>query len=650
MKKSSFAFLALLLLFAAIHFSSFSSTVTSFEKIAQNIRNNYHQDLELLGEAVDQLHAKVVRLENTPAHTEALQAAHLNCRNTFKRIELLLEYYDHASIKNYFNGAPLPSLMPKVPEIVILEPEGLQVIDELVFSEAPFEEKKALIPLVKSLKLQYQRIKTYQQSIPYNHRHGFEAARKELIRIYTLGVTGFDTPGSVNAIPEAIYALKGTRKVIAPYYPLLKERDADLQLRLYEHFDSAIKYLEQNNDFDTFDRLHFLKTFINPLYGQLYDAQKILQIEMIDEVTDRTQAVNYHSKNIFADNFLNANFFANINPGDLTPERVELGRLLFFDPILSADNKMACASCHQPDLAFTDGRPKSIATRGEVNRNSPTLVNAVYANRWFYDMRLDQLEQQIQHVVFNKKEFNTNFQDIVHKLKQSKAYRQRFEAAYADHKQYALSPWAVSNAITAYIVSLRSFNSPFDKYVRGEADQLPAAAKRGFNLFMGKAACGTCHFAPTFYGTVPPNFDDSESEVLGIPLTTDTLQPVLDPDLGRYRNGRPGERVDFYKFGFKTTTVRNAALTAPYMHNGVYQSLEEVVRFYNRGGGAGMGLELEHQTLPFSELKLKEQEINDIVAFMETLTDVPGEDHRPKELPKFEDKMDWNERKIGGAY
>jgi cytochrome c peroxidase len=134
---------------------------------------------------------------------------------------------------------------------------------------------------------------------------------------------------------------------------------------------------------------------------------------------------------------------------------------------------------------------------------------------------------------------------------------------------------------------------------------------------MGKAKCGTCHFIPFFNGVAPPYFSESESEVIGVPSTNDTLHPVLDPDKGKY-NLYP---IDILRFSFKTPTLRNVALTAPYMHNGVYKSLEEVVDFYNKGGGAGLGIAPSNQTLPKSPLQLSATEKKQIISFLRALTD-----------------------------
>jgi cytochrome c peroxidase len=138
---------------------------------------------------------------------------------------------------------------------------------------------------------------------------------------------------------------------------------------------------------------------------------------------------------------------------------------------------------------------------------------------------------------------------------------------------------------------------------------------------MGKAACGTCHFAPTFSGLVPPQFDETEAEVLGVP-TQPQAPHELDPDWGR-GGGLLKFQSEIYRHAFKTVTVRNIAHTAPYFHNGAYNTLEEVVDFYNNGGGVGLGLDVPNQTLPADSLHLSDQEQKDLIAFMQALTGQP---------------------------
>jgi len=189
-----------------------------------------------------------------------------------------------------------------------------------------------------------------------------------------------------------------------------------------------------------------------------------------------------------------------------------------------------------------------------------------------------------------------------------------FQKAYPDLQE--VKSEHIQNALASYIRSLTFLDSRFDKYMRGDKTQLNTQEINGLNLFMGKAKCGTCHFMPLFNGTIPPNFTKTESEVIGVP--SDKSGKTIDSDIGKYAQ----VKVEKMKYAFKTTTVRNIALTAPYMHNGVYETLDEVVDFYNKGGGKGLGIDLPHQTLPFDKLSLNKQEQKDLVAFMKTLTDI----------------------------
>ena len=195
----------------------------------------------------------------------------------------------------------------------------------------------------------------------------------------------------------------------------------------------------------------------------------------------------------------------------------------------------------------------------------------------------------------------------------------------ADYRESLAKPidrYQILSALASYVVSLRSFDSPFDRYVRGESTQIDKAAVDGFNLFMGKAACGTCHYAPTFSGLVPPLYRESESEVLGVLQKPDVLQ--LDSDLGRSRNRQFQEDADIFDRSFKTVTVRNIELTAPYFHNGAYRTLDEVIDFYDKGGAQGLGLsaELLNQTLSAEPLHLTAEEKAALKAFLRSLTEV----------------------------
>jgi cytochrome c peroxidase len=174
-----------------------------------------------------------------------------------------------------------------------------------------------------------------------------------------------------------------------------------------------------------------------------------------------------------------------------------------------------------------------------------------------------------------------------------------------------------ANALAAFLRTLVYLNSAFDRYLQGDTLALTKQQQDGFNLFMGKAQCGTCHFAPLFNGLTPPLFQLTEFEVLGTSLSDTLEHPRSDPDQGRF-GVFP---ISFYKQAFKTPTVRNAAVTAPYMHNGSFSSLEKVVDFYDKGGGIGLGLPVENQTLSAAPLHLTAEEKKAVISFMEALTD-----------------------------
>lgn len=169
------------------------------------------------------------------------------------------------------------------------------------------------------------------------------------------------------------------------------------------------------------------------------------------------------------------------------------------------------------------------------------------------------------------------------------------------------------SAIGSYVRSLVALNSRFDEYMQGNKIAMNQQEISGFNLFMGKAKCATCHYMPLFNGSFPPQYTIIESEVIGVPKNI--AQTAIDTDMGRYNI----LKTPAFKHAFKITTVRNAARTAPYMHNGVFTTLEQVVDFYNKGGGAGQGYKVDNQTLAANKLNLTPKECSEVIAFIKTL-------------------------------
>lgn len=646
MKKLSVLIFVMMVVYVAI--TAFDDTAKSPVKQIQDMQK---ERLKNFISAIADLKPVVISLGSDTNTSAALKIKFLKARTAFKEWEYLGEYLDPQFVKDNINGSPLPKIERNTFGATVAEPRGMQVIDDIVFGDDLIANKEELVKQVDRLLSVLQEYNN-QQAVIYD-RSIFEAYRMELIRLYTLGLTSFDAPGSGNSIPDAITALETMQKDMLLYKALFAKTDKHITQRFYNNHAECIQYLKSHDDFDKLDRLYILTKYINPLFADMLLLHRESGVELLHEVTQKHlfPPFNHMAGNLFSNDFLSPFKYIGLPEEFYTPALVDLGKTLFYDPVLSSKNNRSCASCHNPSKAFTDGKEKSIALDfdGTVDRNAPTLINCVYTERFFHDMRVEALEDQIEHVLTNRKEFDTDILAIISKLKDSKEYNERFDKALTNYAGEKISSQGIMFALSAYVTSLRGFNSVFDKYVRGEIKTVDPAVRRGYNLFMGKAVCGTCHFAPVFNGTVPPKYEESESEVLGVPDNPYIKHPILDKDLGRAK-GRLKENVPFYEYSFKTPTVRNIALTAPYMHNGSYKTLEDVLDFYNKGGGDGIGIKLEHQTLPFDSLSLNKQEIADIVSFMKALTDTVGMTSVPKSLPKFQKQTALNNRKVGGDY
>jgi len=570
------------------------------------------------------------------------------CRQFLKQWEYLQDYLDPWYFKDEINGAPLPKLERETYGILVMQPKGMQVIDDLLFSEAPNVDE--LISLIRKLKQSIEKAPAPR----LNDGMIWMAARTALNRVYTLSLSGFDTPGSTDGLKDAIHVLEAIRADLNHYGNILESVAHGKSDTLQGSFKKAIDYLLQNPRFETFDRFTFYQSYLAPLAEQMLQAHKTSGIEFPSEVDYKTRPVNENAALLFDRDFLVKNYFLKMPPAYHNQDVRELGRMLFYDPILSKDVDRSCAGCHNPEMGFTDGLAKSIATGRQValKRNSPTILNCVYSERFFHDMRARTLEDQLEHVVSGKQEFATDWHEILNRLNASTQYKNLFDRAFKSNDNKPVTIHQVQYALTAFVGNIAEIESHFDSLIRGEIEPKKSDMPiiRGYNLFMGKAACGTCHFAPVFTGLVPPYFNDSESEVLGVPENPKVRKPKIDPDEGR-AHGMLKENVYFNHFAFKTPTIRNIDLTGPYMHNGSYQTLLEVMDFYNKGGGAGIGIHLEHQTLASDPLKLNKKEIADIISFMKSLNNVIRDEwKKPKALPEFEHAAEWNKRVIGGIY
>ena len=531
----------------------------------------------------------------------ALKQLFLDTRLAYKKIEWGTEYFSPATSR-FVNGPPVEEVEINTQA---LPPAGLQVIETYLFPKYDSSKKKELITELIGLDLACNQYRTYLNNIAILNWQVFDAAKLEVFRIMTLGITGFDNALSQNSMQECAVSLASLKTVLSYY---IHDKDTK-QIR--KKIDSAVNYLKQHADFNTFDRAAFITQYANPISASIND----LKVEMKMPVITYNRLLNQGTRTLFDTNAYNVNAYIPDQAYYITKEKIALGKKLFADPILSGTGTRSCQSCHQPEKAFTDGLVKNtiINSNKLLKRNTPTLLNAALQASQFYDLRVNTLEDQSISVVQNPDEMHGSLHKAIKQLWEDKNYRELFSAAFPKAGRTNIDTSEVMNAIGSYIRSLTSLNSRFDTYMRGNRNAMSETEIRGFNLFMGKAKCGTCHYMPLFNGTLPPRYMKMETEVIGVPATANAN--TLDSDMGRYNI----IRVASLKHSFKIPTLRNAARTAPYMHNGAFATLEQVVDFYNKGGGAGLGMHIENQTLPFDKLDLTKKECDEIVAFIKTL-------------------------------
>ncbi|NOZ52557.1 MAG: c-type cytochrome [Gammaproteobacteria bacterium] len=277
-----------------------------------------------------------------------------------------------------------------------------------------------------------------------------------------------------------------------------------------------------------------------------------------------------------------------------TPARIALGKALFFDPRLSGSNWISCGTCHNPALGWSDGLPTGIGEGQQVlHRSTPTILNTGYNRHQFWDGRERTLEAQATGPIQAGVEMNQTMGVLIEELELIKGYKPLFEAAYPGE---GISEDTIGKAIANFERTIVSdYSAPFDHWVRGKKDAISASAKRGFELFDGKARCNFCHQGH--------NFTDDGFHNIGLPNTDDP---------GRYAIAK----IAILKGAFKTPTLRDIARTPPYMHNGAYATLEAVVEHYNEGGKNKSNLSPN-----MKKLNLSKQEKADLVSFLNTLTD-----------------------------
>jgi cytochrome c peroxidase len=280
-----------------------------------------------------------------------------------------------------------------------------------------------------------------------------------------------------------------------------------------------------------------------------------------------------------------------------TPEKVALGKLLFFDPRLSGPNSVSCGTCHLSGKGLSDGLPRSIGVNGELSRNSMTLWNSAYMRTLHSDGSRASLEEHAAKAISGVA-MGQPFPDLIAELGGIPEYRQRFDRVFPD----GISEANIAKAIAAFERTLLTFDSPFDRYRAGDKHALTAEQKEGMDLFFSaRTACSSCHVAPLF--------TDDQWHNLGVPQAG---PKAVD-------NGRSEISKNPADTGaFRTLMLRNVELSGPYMHDGVFTTLEQVVAFYVGGGAPG-----PNKSPLVKPLDLNAEEQKALVAFLRSLTD-PG--------------------------
>jgi cytochrome c peroxidase len=554
-------------------------------------------------------------LESSIASGDAkkIQAQFLATRFAYKRIEVFVEYF-FSFYASRLNGPPIPFYEDKEADIGMQSPKGMQVMESIIFPLLNRAADNVLQQEAQELSRYAMELIEVNESDNFDLNNITDAIIEQLYRLAAMTIAGFDATVTLNSLAEAEISLRSMREMLG-LGKYLETKLPDTTVRtLMTLMDAAAADLHAAKDFNSFDRMNFTVRYLNPITRLVTDFKRAAGFQS-NQSLRYVAAINKNASLFEADNFDPKKFLDDFTS---TPEKIQLGRQLFFDKRLSSNNDRSCANCHQPGKkAFSDGLPTSLALDGHSNlpRNAPTLWNAALQRKLFWDSRSNTLEEQVMAVLNNKKEMSGSADEVAKKIISLPDYRYSYQNAFP---QSASGKEAenICNAIAAYERTLITLNSRFDKHLRGEKT-LTNREINGYNLFMGKAKCGTCHFTPLFSGAKPPRYYDIESEVLGIPAKNVKKSAKLDPDSGRYL----ATGLAMHLFAFKTPTLRNVALTAPYMHNGVFTTLEQVVDFYNKGGGKGLKIAPENQTLPFDKLSLSKKEKKDIVLFMKALTD-----------------------------
>ncbi len=584
---------------------------------------------------------------NTPNGRNKIKDKINSCRLYLKGIDFWLRYLEPVSYKK-ING-PLPvewetEVFEKFENPYKREGAGLTLA--ALYLEESKVEKDSLLKLIQQ---SYSSSSVFSEDsitdVLSTYHHFFLCNRLFLLNLSSIYTTGFECPDTSLIIPELRIMLSEVKNINISFIESFP--DTPLDEKYLFLFDQMIEFVKsQSSNYSEFDHFNFLKVYVNPLFAM--NQGYIRNYKVI------SKSYNDYSLNKNCNSIFNKSLYIGQNPKgvflrvketEALEEIDRVGKLLFYDPILSGNNLRSCASCHKPTEYFTD---TVLTTSLQFNRqspskrNAPSLINVEYNHLLMLDGKHISLQHQTKGVIENPHELGSNEKELMKKVLSCKEYKKSFAQLLKYTPQYKEITFDhIVSAITFYYSKFSRYHSPFDEAMNGDK-VLPSNAKEGFNLFMSKAQCATCHFVPLFNGVKPP-YINSEFEVIGVP---DVSSPTsLSLDKGRFEV-HPASEMDN---AFRTGTVRNAAHTGQYMHNGVFKSLREVIDFYDAGGGSGRGLDVPNQTLSSDSLHLTDVEKNKLIAFIFSLDEKIQFEQAPETLPNSKVRL-LNKRKVGGEY
>ena len=416
---------------------------TKKEHTEDRVTRKYFHELKEFRDLMLLLQQNLVKGQKT----DTLQKNFLQARLSYKKIEPIVEYYFPHYI--YLLNPPAIKLAED-----LNQPQGLQVIEERLFPSFDPGEKEKLLGDLYKINSAIQALSGFDEMFRVD-AHLPDAIIEELYRIISQGITGFDSPIAQYSITEASVSLGSVREILEINASRFNSGNPSRYQQMIGLLKEAEQYCRDHDDFNSFDRMHFIRTYMNPVTDWLgsekirlgvYDYTRTSKLPL------RPGIYKYYS--LFDQRLVSPVFFAG-DSSISSPALVALGKKLFFDPVLSGNNQRSCATCHNPSLGFTDGLPKSLALEEHktVQRNASTLLNSALQRDLFYDHRQSLLEDLVREVLANKEEMNSSADEVAGKLADKPGYASMYRDAFGEQPYTGKH---VARAIAAYVRSLVS--------------------------------------------------------------------------------------------------------------------------------------------------------------------------------------------------